>query len=124
MSGTGQDDMHRTIERVARESYGRLVAYLSSHTRDVASAEDAGAAPCPCQVTFLFEREQHPIKCAAVWQTAIPLSACNSKRSANTGRNLNGLSRSKLTRHYFGMKLVLSRSRVSCYPKKLGSPSH
>ena len=30
-----------TIERVARESYGRLVAYLSSHTRDVASAEDA-----------------------------------------------------------------------------------
>jgi len=26
---------------VARESYGRLVAYLSSHTRDVASAEDA-----------------------------------------------------------------------------------
>src|SRR5580692_8213392 len=32
---------HRTIERVARESYGRLVAYLSAHTRDVASAEDA-----------------------------------------------------------------------------------
>jgi len=26
---------------VARESYGRLVAYLSAHTRDVASAEDA-----------------------------------------------------------------------------------
>jgi len=41
MSGTGQDDTHRRIERVARESYGRLVAYLSSHTRDVASAEDA-----------------------------------------------------------------------------------
>ena len=41
MSGTGQEDTHRTIERVARESYGRLVAYLSSHTRDVASAEDA-----------------------------------------------------------------------------------
>jgi RNA polymerase sigma-70 factor (ECF subfamily) len=32
---------HRAIERVARESYGRLVAYLSSHTRDVAGAEDA-----------------------------------------------------------------------------------
>ncbi len=32
---------HRTIERVARESYGRLVAYLSSHTHDVGSAEDA-----------------------------------------------------------------------------------
>jgi predicted RNA polymerase sigma factor len=36
-----QEGIHRTIERVARESYGRLVAYLSSHTRDVASAEDA-----------------------------------------------------------------------------------
>jgi predicted RNA polymerase sigma factor len=41
MNGGGQEDTHRTIERVARESYGRLVAYLSSHTRDVASAEDA-----------------------------------------------------------------------------------
>ena len=41
MSGSGQENTHRTIERVARESYGRLVAYLSSHTRDVASAEDA-----------------------------------------------------------------------------------
>src|SRR5260370_9097682 len=41
MSGGGQESTHRTIERVARESYGRLVAYLSSHTRDVASAEDA-----------------------------------------------------------------------------------
>jgi predicted RNA polymerase sigma factor len=41
MSESGQQDAHRTIERVARESYGRLVAYLSSHTRDVASAEDA-----------------------------------------------------------------------------------
>jgi predicted RNA polymerase sigma factor len=30
-----------TIERVARESYGRLVAYLSVHTHDLASAEDA-----------------------------------------------------------------------------------
>jgi len=41
MSGSGQESTHRTIEHVARESYGRLVAYLSSHTRDVASAEDA-----------------------------------------------------------------------------------
>ncbi len=41
MSGNEQESTHRTIERVARESYGRLVAYLSSHTRDVASAEDA-----------------------------------------------------------------------------------
>src|ERR1700735_99351 len=41
MSGSGEESVHRAIERVARESYGRLVAYLSSHTRDVASAEDA-----------------------------------------------------------------------------------
>src|SRR4029077_14747323 len=41
MNGSGQENTHRAIERVARESYGRLVAYLSSQTRDVASAEDA-----------------------------------------------------------------------------------
>lgn len=32
---------HRTVERVARESYGRLVAYLSVQTHDLAGAEDA-----------------------------------------------------------------------------------
>jgi predicted RNA polymerase sigma factor len=41
VNGSNQDDAHRTIERVARESYGRLVAYLSVHTHDLASAEDA-----------------------------------------------------------------------------------
>ncbi len=41
MTGSDQEGTQPTIERVARESYGRLVAYLSSHTRDVASAEDA-----------------------------------------------------------------------------------
>src|ERR1700738_4026995 len=41
MNASGQVDAHRAIERVARESYGRLVAYLSANTRDVASAEDA-----------------------------------------------------------------------------------
>jgi RNA polymerase sigma-70 factor, ECF subfamily len=41
MNGSAQENTHREIERVARESYGRLVAYLSSHTRDVARAEDA-----------------------------------------------------------------------------------
>ena len=45
MSGSEHESIHRvahrTIERVARESYGRLVAYLSSHTHDVGSAEDA-----------------------------------------------------------------------------------
>ncbi|HEV2379521.1 MAG TPA: DUF6596 domain-containing protein [Terriglobia bacterium] len=45
MNGSNQEDIQsavgRTIERVARESYGRLVAYLSVHTHDLASAEDA-----------------------------------------------------------------------------------
>jgi len=35
------DDVRRTIEAVARESYGRLLAYLSARLRDVAAAEDA-----------------------------------------------------------------------------------
>ena len=30
-----------TAERVARESYGKLVAFLAARTRDVAGAEDA-----------------------------------------------------------------------------------
>jgi RNA polymerase sigma-70 factor (ECF subfamily) len=41
MTEIDQQSTHRAIERVARESYGRLVAYLSSHTRDVGVAEDA-----------------------------------------------------------------------------------
>jgi predicted RNA polymerase sigma factor len=41
MNGGALEDAHRAIERVARESYGRLLAYLSAHTRDVAAAEDA-----------------------------------------------------------------------------------
>jgi predicted RNA polymerase sigma factor len=41
MHGGALDNTQRTIERVARESYGRLVAYLSVHTHDVAAAEDA-----------------------------------------------------------------------------------
>src|SRR5436190_5877836 len=41
MSEGDPGSTHRAVERVARESYGRLVAYLSSHTHDVASAEDA-----------------------------------------------------------------------------------
>ena len=41
MNGTNQENARRTIERVARESYGRLLAYLSVHTHDLASAEDA-----------------------------------------------------------------------------------
>ena len=41
MNGIHQEDTQRAVERVARESYGRLVAYLSVHTHDLASAEDA-----------------------------------------------------------------------------------
>jgi predicted RNA polymerase sigma factor len=41
VNGINQEDTRRAIERVARESYGRLVAYLSVHTHDLASAEDA-----------------------------------------------------------------------------------
>lgn len=41
MSGTDGEKVQRTVERVARESYGRLVAYLSVHTQDLAGAEDA-----------------------------------------------------------------------------------
>ena len=35
------EDARGTVEAVARASYGRLLAYLSSETRDVAGAEDA-----------------------------------------------------------------------------------
>ncbi|MEO8758305.1 MAG: DUF6596 domain-containing protein [Devosia sp.] len=35
------DDAGRAAERVARESYGRLVAFLAARTRDLAGAEDA-----------------------------------------------------------------------------------
>jgi RNA polymerase sigma-70 factor (ECF subfamily) len=38
---TTDDEAGRTAERVARESYGRLVAFLAARTRDVAGAEDA-----------------------------------------------------------------------------------
>src|SRR5438105_2971107 len=41
MSGSDGEKVQRTIERVARESYGRLVAYLSVQTHDLAGAEDA-----------------------------------------------------------------------------------
>lgn len=35
------NDARETAERVARDSYGRLVAFLAARTRDVAGAEDA-----------------------------------------------------------------------------------
>ncbi|MDW6022298.1 DUF6596 domain-containing protein [Mesorhizobium sp. BAC0120] len=33
--------VHATVERAARESYGRLLAFLSARSRDIAAAEDA-----------------------------------------------------------------------------------
>src|SRR6185312_15615304 len=35
------DATHRAVEQAARESYGRLLAFLAARTRDVATAEDA-----------------------------------------------------------------------------------
>lgn len=35
------EDVRRAVEEAARESYGRLVAYLCARTRDLAAAEDA-----------------------------------------------------------------------------------
>jgi predicted RNA polymerase sigma factor len=35
------ENAHKAAERVARESYGRLLAFLAVRTRDVAGAEDA-----------------------------------------------------------------------------------
>ncbi len=39
MTASG-NEAHGAVERVARESYGRLVAFLAARTRDVAGAED------------------------------------------------------------------------------------
>jgi RNA polymerase sigma-70 factor (ECF subfamily) len=41
VSGEAEKQAQRAAERVARESYGRLVAFLAARTRDVAGAEDA-----------------------------------------------------------------------------------
>jgi RNA polymerase sigma-70 factor (ECF subfamily) len=38
---TGGEEVAQAAERVARESYGRLLAFLAARTRDVAGAEDA-----------------------------------------------------------------------------------
>src|SRR5262249_16423332 len=40
MNGSDGEKVQRTIERVARESYGRLVAYLFGDTHDLAGAAD------------------------------------------------------------------------------------
>jgi RNA polymerase sigma-70 factor, ECF subfamily len=50
------DEARRIVERIARESYGRLVALLAMRTRDVASAEDLLAE------AFAAALEQWPIQ--------------------------------------------------------------
>src|SRR5271167_4580947 len=50
------DEARRTVERVARESYGRLVALLAARTHDVASAEDMLAD------AFAAALEQWPVQ--------------------------------------------------------------
>lgn len=62
-------DAHRAVEAVARESYGRLVAYLSAHTRDVAGAEDALGEALQDALTC-WERDGVPEKPAAWLLTA------------------------------------------------------
>ena len=41
MKARTDEQAHRAVEAVARESYGRLVALLATRTHDVAGAEDA-----------------------------------------------------------------------------------
>ena len=41
MTFAGGDEARKTADAVARRSYGKLVAFLAAHTRDVAAAEDA-----------------------------------------------------------------------------------
>lgn len=41
MSKKGDQLVYQTAERVARENYGKLVAFLSKRTRDVSASEDA-----------------------------------------------------------------------------------
>lgn len=54
MTATSTSDPRSTVEKVARESYGRLVAYLGSRFGDLAAAEDALA------VAFMTALEKWP----------------------------------------------------------------
>jgi RNA polymerase sigma-70 factor (ECF subfamily) len=61
MSGSDGEKVQRTVERVARESYGRLVAYLSVHTQDLAGAEDA-LSEALIKALTVWERDGVPQK--------------------------------------------------------------
>jgi predicted RNA polymerase sigma factor len=60
MNLSAQDETYRAIECVARESYGRLVAYLSAHTHDVAGAEDA-LSEALCAALATWPRDGVPV---------------------------------------------------------------
>ncbi|MEQ1902156.1 MAG: sigma factor [Devosia sp.] len=49
---SSDDEARRAAERVARDSYGRLVAFLSARTRDVGGAEDALAEAFAAALRF------------------------------------------------------------------------
>src|SRR5690606_4856562 len=41
VTGSVAEAVNEAVERAARDSYGRLLAFLSARTRDIAAAEDA-----------------------------------------------------------------------------------
>lgn len=83
MNETDPQDTPRTIEvtieRVARESYGRLVAYLCARTRDLASAEDALANALVSALTH-WPRDGVPLNPEAWLMTAARRSLIDAAR--------------------------------------------
>jgi predicted RNA polymerase sigma factor len=74
---------HRTIELVARSAYGRLVAFLSAQTRDVASAEDA-LAEALVEALASWPRDGVPEKPEAWLLTAARHRLVDQERRART----------------------------------------
>lgn len=74
MSGSEGEKAHRTVERVARESYGRLVAYLSVPTRDLAGAEDALSEALLKAADCLAARRRAPKSRGLVAHDSAPLA--------------------------------------------------
>src|SRR3974377_1714851 len=75
-----QSAVGRTIERVARESYGRLVAYLSVHTHDLASAEDARSEALGSALNACPHAPGGDAREGAPRRPASPHHACPPKR--------------------------------------------
>ena len=71
------DEAGRAAERVARESYGRLVAFLAARTRDVAGAEDAlGEAFAAALRTWPRRRRAGQSRCLAADRGPPPPDRC------------------------------------------------